>query len=146
MRELAWNISETAHALRRLYGRRAQEHGITRAQWGVLKNLALSPGLKQVELAERLDVEPITLCRMVDRMEESGLVARQRDPADRRAWRLALTDKAQPLLAELRAMSEGLAEAAFDGLTGEEVTQLQAMLARIRANVAGIEESGRKSA
>ena len=63
MRELAWNVSETAHTLRRLYGRRAQSLGVTRAQWRVLKHLALEPGLKQVELAERMDVEPITLCR-----------------------------------------------------------------------------------
>jgi MarR family transcriptional regulator for hemolysin len=146
MRELAWNISETAHALRRLYGRRAQSLGVTRAQWRVLKHLALEPGLKQVELAERMDVEPITLCRIVDRMEEAGLVERQRDPADRRAWRLALTEKSGPLLDQLRAMAEGLAAEAFDGFADDEVTALTNLLARIRANVTAIEENGRQSA
>ena len=146
MRELAWNISETAHALRRLYGRRAQSLGVTRAQWRVLEHLALEPGLKQVELAERMDVEPITLCRIVDRMEEAGLVERQRDPADRRAWRLALTEKSGPLLDQLRAMAEGLAAEAFDGFADDEVTALTNLLARIRANVTAIEENGRQSA
>ena len=64
MKELGWDIAATAQALRRHYDRRAGEIGVTRAQWRVLAWLSREPGLKQVELAERLDIEPISACRM----------------------------------------------------------------------------------
>ena len=94
MKELAWEMAETHRMMRRFYDRGASVLGVTSAQWRLLLRLAREPGLKQVELAERLDVEPITACRIVDRLEDAGLVERQRDPEDRRAWRLVLTAKA----------------------------------------------------
>ena len=94
MKELAWELGETSRIMRRYYDRGVAALGVTTAQWRVLLRLAREPGLKQVELAERMDVEPITACRIVDRLEEAGLVERLRDPEDRRAWRLELTGKA----------------------------------------------------
>ena len=82
---LPFEIAETAHSLRRAFDRRVAPLGVTRAQWRALAWLARQPGLRQVELADHLDVEPITLCRIVDRLEEAGLVERRRDPEDRRA-------------------------------------------------------------
>ena len=73
--------------------------------------LSRNEGINQGGLAELLEVEPITLCRMVDRLEEAGLVERRRDPADRRAWQLFLTDKSRPLLDELRAIADELIDA-----------------------------------
>src|SRR4029450_3141757 len=87
MENLPFEIAETAHALRRAFDRRAATLGVTRAQWKVLFRLSRMPGLRQVDLADQLDVEPITLCRIIDRLEDAGLVERRRDPADRRAWR-----------------------------------------------------------
>src|SRR5215212_1664623 len=101
METIPFEIGETAHALRRAFDRLAVGLGVTRAQWKVLFKLTRMPGLRQVELADKLEIEPITLCRIVDRLEEAGLVKRTRDPADRRAWRLDVTDKAQPLVAQL---------------------------------------------
>ena len=129
-------IGETAHALRRAFDRRASGLGVTRAQWRVLVKVSRKPGLRQVEIADMLDIEPITLCRIIDRLEESGLIARRRDPADRRAWLLDLTPKAEPLIAKLRAIANELVAQAFAGLDDEEVTRLRAMLAKIRENVA----------
>jgi DNA-binding MarR family transcriptional regulator len=129
-------IGETAHALRRAFDRRASGLGVTRAQWRVLVKVSRKPGLRQVEIADMLDIEPITLCRIIDRLEESGLIARRRDPADRRAWLLDLTPKAEPLIAKLRAIANELVGQAFAGLDDEEVTRLRAMLAKIRENVA----------
>ena len=97
METLPFEIGETAHALRKAFDRLAAGLGVTRAQWKVLFKLTRTPGLRQVELADMLDLEPITLCRIVDRLEEAGLVERTRDPEDRRAWRLHVTAKAQPL-------------------------------------------------
>ena len=135
MKELAWEIGETSRMMRRYYDRRASALGVTSAQWRLLLRLSREPGLKQVELAERLDVEPITACRIVDRLEEAGLVERQRDPEDRRAWRLVLTGKAQPILERLRALAEEMSGEAFAGMSLEEIEAMRGKLARIRENV-----------
>src|SRR6476659_5939274 len=98
---MRWEIGETATALRRAFDRRAGSLGVTRAQWRVLARLSRTPGLRQIELADQLDMEAITLCRIVDRLAEAGLVERQPDPADRRAWKLMLTTKSKPLVRKL---------------------------------------------
>src|SRR5689334_23869250 len=114
-------IAETAHALRRAFDRRASGLGVTRAQWRVLVKVSRKPGLRQVELADMLDIEPITLCRIVDRLEESGLVERSPDPADRRAWRLHVTAQAQPLIEKLKAVGAELVEEAFAGIDPKDI-------------------------
>jgi len=136
METLAFEIAETAHAMRRAFDRRAATLGVTRAQWKVLFRVSRTPGLRQIELADILDVEPITLSRIIDRLEEAGLVERHHDPADRRAWRLEVTTKAQPLIAKLRALADELMDEAFAGLTAEELDQLRGNLTRIRGNLA----------
>lgn len=146
MKELAWEMAETSRMMRRFYDRRAAALGVTTAQWRVLAWLGRQPGMKQVELAECLDVEPITACRIVDRLEEADLVERQRDPDDRRAWRLVLTPKAQPILERLRALAEEMAGYAFDGLEPEEIDAMRSNLARIRENVMRAEAAQRESA
>lgn len=146
MKELAWEMAETSRMMRRFYDRRASALGVTTAQWRVLLRLAREPGLKQVELADRMDVEPITACRIVDRLEDAGLVERQRDPDDRRAWRLALTQKAEPILKRLGQLAEEMAAEAFEGLKAHEIDAVRAALARVRENVGRIEALERVSA
>src|ERR687884_474405 len=102
METLPFEIGETAHALRKAFDRRAVGLGVTRAQWKVLFKLSRMPGLRQSELADMLDIEPITLSRIIDRVEEAGLVERVADPHDRRAWRLHVTARAEPLVEKLR--------------------------------------------
>lgn len=145
MENLPFEIAETAHALRRAFDRRAATLGVTRAQWKVLFRLSRTPGMRQVELADALDVEPITLSRIVDRLEEAGLVAREADPADRRAWRLQVTEKAKPLIAKLRHLAEGLIDDAFKGLSREDLAVMSAKLAQVRENLAAA-QSCRKAA
>ncbi len=139
MKELAWEIGETSRMMRRYYDRRASALGVTTAQWRLLLRLYREPGLKQVELAERMDVEPITACRIVDRLEEAGLVERQRDPDDRRAWRLVVTEKAEPIMTRLRTLAEEMSGEAFEGMGHEEVEAMRDKLARIRENVSRAE-------
>ena len=146
MKELAWEIAETSRMMRRFYDRRASALGVTTAQWRVLAWLGHEPGMKQVELAERLDIEPITACRILDRLEEAGLVERQRDPDDRRAWRLVLTDKAQPILERLRLLAEEMAGDAFAGFSVDEIEAIRAKLARVRDNVTKAEAAQKVSA
>jgi DNA-binding MarR family transcriptional regulator len=132
-------IGETGHAIRRAFDRKAATLGVTRAQWRVLSRLSRYPGLRQVELADHLDVEPITLCRIVDRLEDAGLVERQRDPLDRRAWRVLLTDKAQPIVGKLRHLAAELAEQVFAGISPAEIEAMRSVLSRARGNVAAME-------
>jgi len=134
METLPFEIGETAHSLRKAFDRLAVGLGVTRAQWKVLFKLTQSPGLRQVEVADMLDLEPITLCRIVDRLEEAGLVERVRDPADRRAWRLEVTQKAQPLMEKLTAVGAELVDEAFAGIDPQEIEITRNVLARVREN------------
>ena len=135
METLPYEIGETAHAVKRVFARRAAHLGITGAQGKVLLRLTRNPGLRQVELADILDIEPITLTRMIDRLEEAGYVERAADPADRRAWRLQLTDTAQPLVVKLKAIAAELVEEAFAGIDPEDIKTTRRVLARARENV-----------
>lgn len=135
METLPFEIAETAHSLRRAFDRRAAGLGATRAQWKVLFRLTHTPGLRQVDLAEILDIEPISLCRIVDRLQEAGLVERTRDPDDRRAWRLHVTAKAEPLVERLKAVASELFDEAFAGIRPDEIEKVREMLARVRENV-----------
>src|SRR6476619_2825006 len=90
-RELLFLISDVGRLLRTCADQRARQHGMTRAQWAVLLRLERHEGLKQSDLAEILDLQPITLTRLVDRLCENGLIERRPDPNDRRAKRLHLT-------------------------------------------------------
>ena len=136
METLPFEIGETAHALRKAFDRLAVGLGVTRAQWKVLFKLTRSPGLRQVELADMLDLEPITLCRIVDRLEEAGLVERTRDPEDRRAWRLQVTAKAQPLVDKLQSVGAKLVDQAFSGIDPQDIEVTRQVLARVRENAA----------
>lgn len=139
METLPFEIAETAHALRRAFDRRAATLGVTRAQWKVLFRVSRMPGLRQVDLADQLDVEPITLCRIIDRLEDAGLVARRRDPEDRRAWRLEVTEKAVPLVEQLRALGDELRAEAFAGIDGDALEAVRSNLAKMRENIAAVD-------
>lgn len=134
MDTLPFEIAETAHALRKAFDRLAVGLGVTRAQWKVLFKLTRRPGLRQVELADLLDLEPITLCRIVDRLEEAGLVERTRDPEDRRAWRLHVTAEAQPLIEKLQRIGADLVGQAFAGIDPEDIETTRKVLAQARDN------------
>jgi MarR family transcriptional regulator for hemolysin len=134
METLPFEIAETAHALRKAFDRKAVGLGVTRAQWKVLFRLERQPGLRQIELADKLDIEPITLSRIVDRLEEGGLVERVADPADRRAWRLHVTAKAQPLIEKLRSVADGMIAEAFAGIDPKDIEITRQVLAKAREN------------
>src|SRR6516225_6206847 len=91
--------------------------------------------LNQVSLAEQLEIEPITVSRLVDRMESAKLVERRPDPADRRAYRLFLTDSARPLVADFRAVAHECLAAALVGVSESEIEAVVDVLTRVRANL-----------
>jgi MarR family transcriptional regulator, transcriptional regulator for hemolysin len=119
-------LHDVGRLLRLLADRRAASMGMTRAQWVILFWLDRQPGLSQKELAEILEVEPITIARLIDRLEARGLVERRADSRDRRVWRLHLCEAAAPVLATLgdeRAELFHLATAGVDPATLEVVAQ-----------------------
>lgn len=128
-------LSDTSRLLRRRFDERARAIGVTRPQWRALTALSRAEGINQGALAERLEVEPITLCRMVDRLAEADLVERRRDPGDRRAWRIFLTDRSRPLLDELRGIGGDVIERALDGMDEADREALFRALERIRENL-----------
>ncbi len=100
-RDLLSDVITLARLIRTAADKRARAHGMTRAQWAILIRLEAQPGLLQKELADLLEVEPITVARLVDRLEARGMVERRSDPMDRRCWRLHLTDASRPLMSEI---------------------------------------------
>src|ERR1700729_3468306 len=107
-REFAFTINDVARMLRTYPDYRGAKFGVTRAQWAVLVRLDRFEGLKQNELAEMLDLQPITLTRLLDGLADNGLIERRPDPDDRRAKRLFLTPAARPLLEQLTDLGEDL--------------------------------------
>jgi DNA-binding MarR family transcriptional regulator len=145
METLPFEIGETAHVLRKAFDRLAVGLGVTRAQWKVLFRLTRTPGLRQVELADMLDLEPITLCRIVDRLEEAGLVERTRDPEDRRAWKLHVTAQAQPLVEKLKGVGAELIDQAFNGIDPQDIAITRRVLAQARENAGRTTATSRAS-
>lgn len=129
-------LADTSRVIRRVFNARARDIGVTRPQWQVLTLLHRHEGINQGGLAELLEVEPITVCRMVDRLQEGDLVERRADPADRRSWRLYLTPKAAELLGHLKPIADGLFAEAFEGIDEAEIVAVMGTLERIRQNLA----------
>jgi MarR family transcriptional regulator for hemolysin len=134
-RELAFSINDVARLLRTYADQAAGRYGMTRAKWAVLARLDRSEGLKQAELAEMLDLQPISLTRLLDGLAENGLIERRPDPEDRRVKRLYLTPAARPLLERLTELGEDLMETALAGLTPADVAGLLAHLTTLKENL-----------
>jgi MarR family transcriptional regulator for hemolysin len=134
-REILFMISDVGRLLRTYADQRARREGGTRAQWAVLLKLERREGLKQSDLAEELDLQPITLTRLVDRLCDNGLIERRADPNDRRAKRLYLTAAARPLLDRISVHVEELAETVLAGVDPAAVSVLLSQLGLARENL-----------
>jgi len=134
-REFAFTLNDVARMLRTYADQKASQFGITRAQWVVLVRLDRFEGLKQSELADMLDLQPITLTRLLDRLCDCGLIERRSDPNDRRAKRLFLTAAARPLLERLGELGESLMAVALAGVEPESVERMISQLAIVKENL-----------
>ena len=108
-RNLGFLLHDVARLMRRRFEQNARELGLTRSQGQVLAHLARNEGIQQGSLAELLEIEPITLTRIVDRLEEAGLVERLLHHKDRRVRLLRLTAAAHPLIDDIFAIGAGIA-------------------------------------
>lgn len=134
-RELTFQLVETARLFRTHVDQRARRHGTTRAQWGVLARLRRHEGLNQAALAELLDLQPISLARLLDKLEQQKLVRRNADPADRRAHLLTLSPAGRSLVDGLDALRGEIAAEMLDGVEDSAIVTTLSTLATIRERI-----------
>jgi MarR family transcriptional regulator, transcriptional regulator for hemolysin len=126
---------DVARQLRKRFEQRAKCLGLTRSQWQTLAHLSNNEGIHQAGLAEILEIEPITLVRILDKLEERGLVERRRHPTDRRIWLLYLPDEARPLLASIRLMGDATRAEALADIPVEDRENLVRSLTLMKINL-----------
>jgi MarR family transcriptional regulator, transcriptional regulator for hemolysin len=134
-RDLLFLLNDVARLIRVEADKRARARGMTRAQWIILIRVERTPGLSQRDLAELLEVEPITVGRLVDRLAARNLIERRPDAADRRIWRLHLTAAAAPLLAEIEGHRQDLRHLILDGIAPAAQETMVDALGRMKANL-----------
>ena len=136
-RSFGFIIADVTRLLRRSFNCRAQRMGLglTPAQWQTLAHVSRNEGINQGALAQILEVQPITLSRLVDRLEAAGWVDRRPDPCDRRAVRLFLTDAAQPILERIRAVAVETMTEAMAGIPDDVREGIIDTLLAVRENL-----------
>lgn len=131
-REFMFQLVETSRLLRTYVDQRARQHGTTRAQWGVMSRLRRQEGLNQAALAEQMDLQPISLARLLDRLQGQNLIERREDPADRRAYRLYLTPEGRALVDDLDEVRTAIAQEVLGGVEERSILSALDTLATIR--------------
>ncbi|WP_417318543.1 MarR family winged helix-turn-helix transcriptional regulator [Emcibacter sp.] len=134
-KSIGFLMTDVSRLMRRNFMRRAQELGLSQAQWMTLFRIYRQEGVKQITLAESMEIQPITLARLIDSLQEAGLVDRRRDPDDRRAFRIYLTDKAQPFLKKVEPLLAQTRDAAMAGFSEQEKSELLQKICQIKQNL-----------
>src|SRR6202789_873931 len=130
-----FTLGELQRLVRAYADRQAARYGITRAQWAVLAKIERFEGMKQTELAEQMEMQPITLTRLIDRLCDNGWIERRGDETDRRVNRLYLRKAARPLLGKLSGLRSELTATALDGINPADAHRLLTQLEAIKENI-----------
>jgi MarR family transcriptional regulator, transcriptional regulator for hemolysin len=134
-------LYDVARIMRTKFDKRARSRGMTRAQWHILARVDRQPGLSQRELATICEVEPISVARLVDRLEQRGLLERRPDPSDRRVWRLHNLPPARKILEEISAYREELIQD-MDAKIGRAAREAMVdALVAVRAQLSAFDET-----
>jgi DNA-binding MarR family transcriptional regulator len=128
-------IFDVSRAIRRNFDHQSQEFGLSRALWSVLAKLQSKDGLKQIELADVMEIRPITLVKHLDKLEEGGWIVRKDDASDRRAKRIYLTKKANPMIESLNELAIKVRKKALQGINQKEEALFMKMLIKINNNL-----------
>jgi MarR family transcriptional regulator for hemolysin len=132
---LGFLLHDVARLLKKRFEQNSRRSGLTRSQWQVLTYLAQNEGINQARLAELIEVEPITLGRIVDRLEAMGLIKRDPHPTDRRTWLLHLVEAARPKLEQIRELGDVTHEEALAGVSEDDGQRLLKTLEAMKANL-----------
>src|SRR6516165_6325648 len=130
-----FTLGEVQRLMRAYADKEAARYGITRAQWAVLAKVERSEGMKQTELAEQLEMQPITLTRLIDKLCDNGWIERRGDNSDRRVNRLYLKKAARPLLGKLAGLRSEITATALEGIHPADSHRMLAQLEAVRENV-----------
>jgi MarR family transcriptional regulator, transcriptional regulator for hemolysin len=141
-RQLVAQLVESSRLLRNHIDHRAKERGTTRAQWIVLFRLRQNEGLSQVDLADVLELQPISLVRLLDRLVEHGLLERRHDPKDRRANRLFLTAKGRKLVDDLDSLRDTIATDVFHDLSDDTLQTSLDTLREVKERIKALSDHG----
>jgi DNA-binding MarR family transcriptional regulator len=133
---LGFVLHEVARLLKRSFERKAKALGLTRSQWQTLVYLNVHEGIHQGALADILEIESITLVRILDKLEARGLIERRRHPTDRRMWQLYLRDAARPLITEMQAIGNVTRAEALAGVSAADRDRLLKILTVMKGNLA----------
>ena len=128
-------IADVLRLLRADFAARARGTGLTTALHRLLLHVQRNEGCRQVELADWLDISPVTVGRMIDRLEKQRLLRREADPVDRRASRIHLGDAAEPMMTELKAVGDLVRGRALQGFSQPELREFIDALERVRDNL-----------
>lgn len=139
-KSLGFLLADVSRLLRRDFDNRVRPLGVSQAQWRAIAHIAREEGINQTTLADRLEVKPITIARLLDRMAAAGWVERRADASDRRASRLFLTGRAKPLLDRLEEHAAAARAALMRGITRTESEALVRTLERMKRNLAAAED------
>lgn len=132
---LGFLLADVSRLMRRAYQQRIQDSSLTLAQARALIYVHRNEGIRQVALAEILEVQPITLARLIDQLESAGLVERRADPGDRRAYHLYLRPAANAQLAAIEKVAGEIRADALRGLSQSEADRVIAALRKMHRNL-----------
>jgi DNA-binding MarR family transcriptional regulator len=134
-RTIGFLLHDVARLLRKRFEQRAKDLGLTRSQWQTLAYLSNNEGIHQAGLADILEIEPITLVRILDKLAERGLIERRQHPTDRRIWLLYMREEARPLLVQMRSIGDAARGEALAGVSAEDHEHLYQTLTLMKSNL-----------
>ena len=141
----AYDLHDVTCLFRKHFDRRAIRFDLTRAQWRALKSIRRREGLSQTELAEFLEMEPIAIGRVIDRLAAADFVERRADPKDRRRWCLYLTARAHDVTDDMEVLATELRHEALEGVRQSDFDAFERVLAKIRSNLVALDSSNASS-
>jgi DNA-binding MarR family transcriptional regulator len=138
-------VADITRLFRRVFDRRSAQLGLTRAQWRALSRIERAQGLTQTQLAEDLDLEPIAVGRVIDRLQAAGFVERRADPDDRRCWRLYLAAKSTDVMADMKNIAALLRDDVLSGVSAEDFATTIRVLAKVKDTLSELDRDGRQT-
>src|SRR5687768_12120804 len=140
---IGYLIADLSRLYGRVFDRRAAHLGLTRVQWRALKRIHQAEGISQTALAELMDMEPIAVGRVVDRLQKAGFVERRSDPNDRRVWRLHLSSQSTQIMDAIEQVSAGVREDSVAGVEPDELQIALKVLSQIRETLSQLDRASR---
>lgn len=140
---IGYLIADLSRLYGRVFDRRAAHLGLTRVQWRALKRIHQAEGITQTALADQMDMEPIAVGRVIDRLQKAGFVERRSDPNDRRIWRLHLSPQSTQIMDAIERVSASVREDSVAGVDPDELQTTLKVLSQIRETLSELDRATR---